>query len=84
MTVNYEDLVTDSERVTRELVSFCGLEWDPACLRFFENARMVTTYSYSQVRRPLYRSAIGRWKQYRPQLQPLIDILGETALQEEV
>ena len=74
MEVRYEDLVTDQERVTRELVGFCGLDWDERCLRFYESSRAVSTASYDQVRQPLYTRSVGRWRHYRSHLGPLADL----------
>ncbi len=62
----YEELVTDQERVCRDLVSFLDLEWDPACLHFHESGRVVATASHAQVRRPMYQSSMGRFRRYRP------------------
>ena len=74
--VRYEDLVADLEGVSRQLVAFCGLEWDEHCLAFHENRRAVQTASALQVRRPIYRTSVGRWKRYEAHLQPLIEALG--------
>lgn len=74
-TVSYEALVADQEKGTRELLDYCGLAWDPACLRFHENKRVVTTPSYQQVRRPMYKSSVQRWKNYEAHLKPLLDAL---------
>jgi hypothetical protein len=74
--VDYEELVRDQERVSRELVAFCGLGWDDRCLRFHENARTVQTASKLQVRRPMYASSVSRWKRYERHLQPLQHALG--------
>ncbi|MEJ2566699.1 MAG: sulfotransferase [Gammaproteobacteria bacterium] len=71
MEVRYEDMVADQERVSRELVAFCGLEWDEQCLRFYETKRAVGTASHDQVRRPIYHRSIGRWKNYESYLGPL-------------
>lgn len=76
MTVRYEALVADPEGLSRELVAFCGLPWDPACLRFFESGRHVRTASRDQVRRPVYRSSAGRWRHYADHLGPLFEALG--------
>jgi tetratricopeptide (TPR) repeat protein len=70
--VAYESLVTDQERTTRELLDFCGLPWEAQVLDFHANAAPVATASSVQVRAPLYRSAIGRWRRYAAQLAPLI------------
>ena len=79
MRVRYEDLIADQEKVTRELIDFCGLEWDDACLHFHETRRTTTTSSYDQVRQPLYSRSIGRWKHYQRHLGPLIEALGYCA-----
>ncbi|MDZ4374852.1 MAG: sulfotransferase [Phenylobacterium sp.] len=73
--VAYEDLVQDQEAQTRALLDFCGLDWDPACLDFHQNAAPVATASSVQVRQPLYASSIGRWRSYGEGLSPLRRIL---------
>jgi tetratricopeptide (TPR) repeat protein len=74
--VAYEDLIADQERVSRELITFCGLEWDDACLRFHETERLVRTASYWQVRQPIYDSSVERWRNYDAHLAPLRRALG--------
>ena len=69
----YEELVTEPERCCRELVDFLGLDWDPACLRFHESERVVATASHAQVRRPMYRSSVGRFRYYEPWIAELTD-----------
>jgi hypothetical protein len=69
--VSYERLVDGFEPEARRLVEACGLAWEPACLRFHETARPVRTASVTQVRQPLYRKALGRWKAYEPYLSAL-------------
>jgi tetratricopeptide (TPR) repeat protein len=69
--VVYERLVDDFEPEARRLVSACGLDWEPACLSFHEARRPVRTASGSQVRQPLYRKALGRWKHYEGSLGSL-------------
>ena len=75
--VVYEDVVMDQERQSREIVAFCGLAWDPACLDFFAGERAVATASQWQVRRPIYRSALDRWKHYEAHLGELRLALGD-------
>jgi hypothetical protein len=53
------------------MVEFVGLPWDPGCLRFFETERVVGTASHEQVRRPVYRTSVGRHRPYRQWLDPL-------------
>lgn len=74
-TVNYEELVTDIEREARRLTDFCELDWQPQCLKFYENKAASTTASTVQVRQPVYRSSVGRWQDYREELAPLINVL---------
>jgi tetratricopeptide (TPR) repeat protein len=75
--VDYEDLVADQERVSRELIAFCGLEWEAACLEFHQTKRPVRTASLNQVRRPIYGSSVGRWRHFDRHLTPLKAALAE-------
>ncbi len=71
LEVRYEDLVEHQERVSRDIVAFCGLEWDDRCLRFYEAPRLAATASYDQVRQPLYKGSVGRWRHYADHLGSL-------------
>ncbi len=73
--VRYEDLVLDPRGQSRRLTDFLHLSWDERCLKFYENRRRVDSASKEQVRRPIYLSSIGRWKNYQKHLTPLIDAL---------
>lgn len=73
LDVRYEDLVDDVAAQARRIVAFCGLEWDDTCLRFYETARTVRTASASQVRRPIYRSSLGRARHYEELLRPFAE-----------
>ncbi len=75
----YEDMTADPETLSRRLVAFCGLDWDDRCRRFHETDRPVRTASMLQVRQPIYRGAVGRWRRYEKHLQPLIEALGRDA-----
>jgi tetratricopeptide (TPR) repeat protein len=75
LDVKYEDLVADVEGQARAIVDYCGLEWEEACLSFHENRRPVRTSSLLQVRQPIYRTSVGRWRSYERFLQPLIEAL---------
>ena len=74
--VSYESLVADVAGEARKLVDFLELDWDDACLSFRDNPRQVTTASQIQVRQDIYRSSVGRWRNYERQLQPLREIIG--------
>lgn len=75
LQIDYEDLVDNQEAVTRRLLAHCGLSWDEACLRFQDNASPVSTASAVQVRSPMFRSSLQRWKRYEAQLGPLRALL---------
>ena len=79
LEVNYEDIVTDPERTTGVVLDYCGLDWDDACLNFFETDRAIKTASVHQVRKPIYHHAVDRWKEYAPYLGPLFLALGDLA-----
>jgi len=73
--VDYEAMVAEPETAARRLIEFCGLEWDPACLRPEENRRGVRTASIWQVRQPIYRSSVARWRRYEPWLGSLRELM---------
>ena len=71
----YEDIIRDQEQISRQLLAYCGLDWDPACLEFYKNKRTVSTFSYDQVRKPIYTGSVERWRRYEKFLEPLIKAL---------
>jgi len=73
--VRYEELVAEPERVSRELVAFCELPWEPQCLEFHTQRGSVATPSATQVRQPIYNSSVDRWRRYGDAMQPLYDML---------
>lgn len=75
LEVEYEQVVEDLEPQARRLVEFAGLDWDPRCLNFHETQRYVWTASSEQVRRPIYKSSVHRWRKYEKHLGPLIEAL---------
>ena len=77
LDVRYEDVVADLEGQARQIIAHCGLQWDPRCLAFHTTKRPVRTASATQVRQPIYRSAIGRWRVYEEFLGPLLKELPE-------
>ena len=72
----YADLVNDLTGVSRELIGFLGLEWEDQCETFWLNPTLATTASLDQIRRPIYTSSVGRWKNYEAHLAPLEQALG--------
>lgn len=79
MSVDYETLIAEPEATVKRLLAFCDLDWDPHCLQFHRTVRPVKTASAAQVRKPLYRSSVGRWEPYKEQLKPLIEGLSNGA-----
>ena len=75
--VQYEDVVADTEMQVRRLLEHCGLPFEDACLRFYENRRAVKTASSEQVRQPIFTSGLDQWENYEPWLGPLKLALGE-------
>jgi tetratricopeptide (TPR) repeat protein len=74
--VIYEEMVADPEREVRRLLDHCGLPFEDACLKFYENDRAVRTASSEQVRRPIFTDATDHWRNYEPWLAPLKASLG--------
>ena len=71
--LQYEEVVEDLEGKAKELIAFCGLEWEETCLDFHKNKRVVKTASHDQVNKPIYKTSVQRWKKYEDYIQPLID-----------
>ncbi len=72
LDVVYENVVENLEEQARRLVDYCGLPWDDRCLSFHQTVRPVATASSVQVRRPLYRNSLARWRRYEAHLGPLL------------
>jgi len=77
LDVRYEDMVTGTEAEVGRILAYCGLEWDTACLRFYETVRPIRTASGVQVRQPIYRTSVGRWRPEPGLLRPLLEGLAQ-------
>jgi len=66
ITIHYEDLVDKQADTTRALLEFCELDWQDSCLDFHKSRRFVATASYDQVRKPIYKGSVGRWRNRYP------------------
>jgi tetratricopeptide (TPR) repeat protein len=77
LDVSYECMVSDFETQARRLVDYLGVPWDERCLGFHANRRVVKTASVAQVRRPIYRTSVARWKAYEAHLGELFATVGE-------
>ncbi|MDR3632830.1 MAG: sulfotransferase [Isosphaeraceae bacterium] len=76
LDLQYEDLVESPEQMIRALLEYCDLPWDPRCLEFYRTRRMVRTASRWQVKRPLYSTSVGRWRNYERHIKVLVEAIG--------
>lgn len=75
MDTVYEEFITDTRAACQKLLEFCGLDWDQRVLQFHKTERAVVTASYDQVKKPVYSSSVGRWRNYQQYIEPLIQEL---------
>ena len=75
LTVQYEDLVSDTQATARRVMDHCALPWDASVLKFHEEGTPVMTASAVQVRQPIYSSSVGSWRRFEKQMGPLREIL---------
>ncbi|TCS42109.1 tetratricopeptide repeat-containing sulfotransferase family protein [Reinekea marinisedimentorum] len=74
LNLKYENLVSDFETHAKQLIDFCGLNWQPECLNFHQNKRVINTASQAQVNRPVYTSSVNRWRRFE---RVMGDVRGE-------
>jgi tetratricopeptide (TPR) repeat protein len=79
LEIDYQEMVSDQEGQSRRLIDFLELEWDPKVLSFYETERSVQTISRWQVRQPIYKTSVSRWRAYEKHLGPLKEALGDLA-----
>ena len=82
-TLSYEDLVYNQEEESKALLACTGMDWEEECLEFYNGDSPVTTFSNLQVRKPMFRSSIGRWKRHKNLLGDLFGALGPLSPLEE-
>jgi hypothetical protein len=80
LEVRYEELVADPQTQSRRLLEHCGLRWEDQVLDFHNSTKASTTASAMQVRRPIYKSSVQKWRNYTQQLQPVLRRLAEAGL----
>jgi tetratricopeptide (TPR) repeat protein len=76
LRMQYEDIVSDTENEVRRLLDYCGLDFEPDCLRFYQTERAIRTPSSEQVRQPIYGDATEHWRNYEDHLGELVAALG--------
>ncbi|HEV7122784.1 MAG TPA: sulfotransferase [Rhodanobacter sp.] len=81
LEVHYEAIVDSQEACSRKLLQHCELGWDDACLQFEHNSSPVASASAVQVRAPMYRSALRRWKKYESQMGELRSLLEQSGIE---
>lgn len=81
LEIDYEAIVADQEESSRRLLEHCGLPWSPGCLHFERNAAASATASSTQVRSPIYNTAVKRWLHYRHELIPLRQLLETSGIE---
>lgn len=74
-TLEHEKLIENQENVSKDIIKYCGLEWEKRCLQFYKTERQVQTASNEQVREPINKKSIAAWKNYEEFLEPLIKTL---------
>ena len=74
LEIGYEDLVAGQEGQTRRLLAHCGLEWSESCLDFHKNTAPVSTPSAAQVRRPIYKDSVSKWRVHAEALEPAVRV----------
>lgn len=83
LDIRYEDLVSDPEQTSRRMVSHIGMDWDAACLAFHESKSIVQTASLTQVRQPIYATAVQKWRRYEHQFAALADDISDLVVRYE-
>ncbi|MFI4896709.1 MAG: sulfotransferase family protein, partial [Phycisphaerales bacterium JB059] len=81
LDLHYQSLVNDPETGVRRLLEFAGHEIDEACLRYHESDRTVTTASRDQVRQPVYKTSLARWKRYEKHIGPMTQALRDAGVE---
>ncbi len=75
LEIEYEDLVANQEQVSRKMFEHIGLPWEDECLKFYDSDRLVRTASISQVRKPIYKGSVQKWKRYEPYMKDFFNSL---------
>jgi tetratricopeptide (TPR) repeat protein len=77
LRVHHEEVVDDLERNVRLILDFCGLPFERSCVEFHRTERSIRTASSEQVRQPIFREGLDRWRNFEPWLGPLREVLGD-------
>ena len=83
LRVNNEDVISDLDGQVKRILEFLDLPFEEECISFYETNRSVRTASSEQVRKPINKDGMGRWKPYAKYLKPLLNVLDEDLLKPE-
>jgi len=83
LRVNNEDVIEDLEGQVKRMLDFLELPFEEECISFYETDRSVRTASSEQVRQPINKKGMGRWKPYAKNLKPFLESIGEDLLHPE-
>ena len=83
LRVNNEDVIEDLEGQVRRMLEFLELPFEESCISFHETERSVRTASSEQVRKPINKEGMERWKPYAKNLKPLLNALDTDLLKPE-
>jgi hypothetical protein len=77
MEIRYEDVVENLEAASRRVLAFLEVQWSEEVLRFHEHARTkpLRSPSYAEVTKPVFKTAVGRWRNYQKYLEPWMEKL---------
>ena len=71
----YEELIECPEQEIKNILAYCGLDWESGCLNFHKHSRLVNTASRIQVRQRMYKGSSKVWRRYKDSILPLIQAL---------
>ena len=83
LRVNNEDVIEDLDGQVKRILNFLELPFEEECISFHETDRLVRTASSEQVRQPINKKGMGRWKPYAKHLKPLLESLDKDLLRSE-
>ena len=75
LNIKYEDIVSNSENKIKELINFCGLDWEEQCLKYYDNSNPIKTLSANQANKPIYKTSINKFKDFENDLNILFSKL---------
>ncbi len=83
LRVNNEDVIEDLDGQVRRMLDYLELPFEEQCISFHETDRSVRTASSEQVRQPINKKGMDRWKPYAKYLKPLLETLDHKLLKQE-